>query len=119
MIFTKNKALLDFFIFDSTYRHNMVYEISGEESDIGLVDYTMFEPDNDDDYPSYIAKKSSNGKDLVYHPITKAWVEVGSFKQPSERYTKRVYGKTRDIVCWDDMSTIGNCSINNKPRIII
>lgn len=101
MIFTKNKALLDFFIFDSSYRHNMVYEISGNESDIGLVDYTMYEPDNDDDYPSYIAKKSSNGKDLVYHPITKTWVEVGSFKQPSERYIKRVYNKIRDIVCWD------------------
>ena len=101
MIFTKNKSLLNFFNFDSSYRHNMVCEISGEQSDIGLVDYTMYEPDNDDDYPSYIAKKSSNGKDLVYHPITKTWVEVGSFKQPSERYIKRVYNKIRDIVCWD------------------
>lgn len=49
---------------------DMVQSISGQESDAGLVDYTMIEPDpiNDIDLPE---RRAALAKNMIYHPVEK------------------------------------------------
>lgn len=89
---------------------DMVHAISGQASDIGLVDYTFFGPDGPDGSgpiasldPSVI--ETGIASNSVYHPIEKRWVRAGSFKQPSKEYIEKMYGHTPFLVCWD--STYG------------
>ena len=112
MIFTRTSELSSMFKLGESFRPNMVQSISGQESDAGLVDYTMFEPDNNE-YINYAGRQVGWEKDSVYHPITKTWVKVGSFKQPSKEYIVKAYNDPEDLLCWD--STYG-CFIVNLTK---
>ena len=70
MIFTRTSELSSMFKLGESFRPNMVQSISGQESDAGLVDYTMFEPDNNE-YINYAGRQVGWENDSVYHPITK------------------------------------------------
>lgn len=89
---------------------DMVQAISGQESDAGLVDYTPFEPEHNE-YINYAGRQAGWENNSVYHPITRTWVRVGSFKQPSEEYIEKMYKDPSKLLCWD--STYG-CFISDE-----
>lgn len=83
---------------------NMVQFVSGQESDAGLVDYTLVSPDEIDNIDP-AERLAALKRNEVYHPVERRWVKAGSFKQPSRQYIERMYAVDTDFLCWD--STYG------------
>lgn len=108
-----SRVLDDDFKLGDSFQPDMVQAISGQESDAGIVDYTPFEPDSDERI-NYAGRQAGWEKDSVYHPIKKAWVKVGSFRQPSREYIEKAYGDNRHMLCWD--ATYG-CFIFDFTRV--